>query len=551
MRPSQFVITSLIFFLFSWACSEEAVPTSNGTEVGNVGNQQEPTDLITNKPGEEVELEENFRSPVISGPFLWSANPETNRVARIDARSFSVTVLDAGHGPTFLAALPGAGTKGGALVLNVLGGDASMFRPSSTSAMGGAAGTELVETRFAVQTGASAWAVGKGGRFAIAWSRFEEDLKGPLDGYQDLTIVALDGDEPNTKKLSVGYRPSDVLINEEESRAYVVSEPGISVIDLTREPPSIVREIFLPDEETGTRDVSLTPDGRYAFVRLPRSSEILVIDTEDDLEVRIQLPREVTDLDLSGDGSLAVAVMRGSLPSGVHPPAEGGAGGLGGGDGAGSEFEGEASQIALMKVPDIFFEPTSFTINVTEELVGSVVLSDDGSAAGLYTNAIANSRLSVLRIDSGRMWVTDLQAPAQAVFLSQNGLYATAVMTPPSGSGRSGAFALVPLSDSLPLRIEGTTTVPRFISMVGDRALVTTWGSETSPAEVFLGKFPDLSVDRMELLSEPLASGIVAEAGQGFVAQQHAEGRVTFLDLESSLPTTVTGFELASKVVQQ
>ena len=52
---------------------------------------------------------------------------EDNRVARIDSRTLQVEVVDSGHGPTYLAALPAGAGPVGALVLNVLGGDASIF----------------------------------------------------------------------------------------------------------------------------------------------------------------------------------------------------------------------------------------------------------------------------------------------------------------------------------------------------------------------------------------------------------------------------------------
>jgi hypothetical protein len=39
------------------------------------------------------------------------------------------------------------------------------------------------------------------------------------------------------------------------------------------------------------------------------------------------------------------------------------------------------------------------------------------------------------------------------------------------------------------------------------------------------------------------------DVGVGFVAQQHPEGRITFIDLVSGEPRTITGFELGSKVV--
>lgn len=436
-------------------------------------------------------------------------------------------------------------------MINVLGGDASVFRDRSHGASG--AGSSISEVRIPVQEGASAWAVGASGNVAIAWSRFEEDLRGPLDGYQDLTVISLAGETPIGTRISVGYRPSQVVVNQQETRAFAVSDPGISVLDLTGTVPSIIRELFLPDGGDGqARDISFTPDGALAFVRLSRRAEVLIIRTEDDARVTIPLPAEVTDLDLSGDGKLAVAVMRGKLVAGQVPPSGfGGEGGAGGAGGVGALPSDSASHIALFSVPTIFDAPSDFDLLFTEELVGSTVLSHDASVAVFYTGAIANTHLTLLDVASQKFRTVDLQAPAQAAFISDDGRYAAAVMTPPTGSSRSGSFALVPVEDNLPIRIEGTTTVPRFIALKKDRALVTTWGSETAPAEVFLGKFPDRSVDRIELPSEPLASGIVPEAAQGYVAQAHPEGRVTFIDLETSLPTTVTGFELASKVVEE
>jgi hypothetical protein len=179
--------------------------------------------------------------------------------------------------------------------------------------MGGAASSLIMEFRVDVQPGASAWTVGRAGKFAVAWSRAEEDLKGPLDGYQDLTVLDLRDEQIVTTKLSVGYRPSQITINDDETRALVVSDPGISVIDLSTERPKILREIFLPAQVGGQRDVSFSPDGRLALVRLTNESHILAINMESGEEVSIALPASVTDLDMSADGRVAIAVMRGSL----------------------------------------------------------------------------------------------------------------------------------------------------------------------------------------------------------------------------------------------
>src|SRR5450432_1384670 len=56
----------------------------------------------------EKELDQTFRAPVATGSVLWSANPDSGRVALIDARTLQVRMTNAGFGPTYLAAVPGA-----------------------------------------------------------------------------------------------------------------------------------------------------------------------------------------------------------------------------------------------------------------------------------------------------------------------------------------------------------------------------------------------------------------------------------------------------------
>ena len=43
----------------------------------------------------------------------------------------------------------------------------------------------------------------------------------------------------------------------------------------------------------------------------------------------------------------------------------------------------------------------------------------------------------------------------------------------------------------------------------------------------------------------------VPAAGKGFVAQEHPEGRITFIDLVDGQSREITGFELSAKVVNE
>ena len=50
-------------------------------------------------PPPERELESSYGAPVATGQFVWIANPDSGRVAYIDAASLTVSLVDAGNGP--------------------------------------------------------------------------------------------------------------------------------------------------------------------------------------------------------------------------------------------------------------------------------------------------------------------------------------------------------------------------------------------------------------------------------------------------------------------
>jgi hypothetical protein len=108
------------------------------------------------------------------------------------------------------------------------------------------------------------------------------------------------------------------------------------------------------------------------------------------------------------------------------------------------------------------------------------------------------------------------------------------------------------VQEELSPHIQGTSTVPEFVSIshAAGRALVTTKDAPNQRAVTYFARLSGQQIDAIELPSRPLASGLVPGAGKGFVAQQHPEGRVTFIDLESGKEKTVSGFELSGKVVQ-
>lgn len=496
----------------------------------------------------EVELEEDFRVPVATGRFVWTANPDSNRVALIDAVDFGIETLEAGFGPTYLAALPGeSDERNSAIVLNTISNDASLFRARDT--------TDVITAKPAkVHADANAWAVSPSGRWAIAWTDARRvGQADPTEGFQDISVIDIDSypdsDPPEVTRLSVGYRPTHIVFQSDERRAFAVTEPGVSVIELRGDDaPRVSRDVPVADEPAA--EVAVTPDGELALVRVENQAKLHVVSLDDGERVDVELPGPVTDLDLSEDASFAVAVVRGTAPD------QGGAGGQGGEAntgmaGASPEQPGfTESVVAILPIPDIFEQPREFETVSTSALVGSVVVPRTGSNVLLFTNAVSRTWLSILDTDTGTFREVDVKAPIRALFATPDARHAVALLTPPMDSTKLGAFSLVPIRDDLPAKLQGTDAPTLGVSVIDDSAIITTRDSNRQLYEAFLAEFPGLRVDAVELPSAPTASGMVPDAGVAFVAQEHPEGRITFIDLDDGATHTLTGFELGVKVVE-
>lgn len=508
------------------------VPSGTSGPGGESDAVDVPLNDVNDDPVDapEIEIESSFRAPVVSGRFIWSANPVSGRVALVDALSREVSTVPAGLGPTYLAAIPGD-TDDRAIVLNTGSADATLFRQAADGA--------LSQLQIETHQGASAWAMSAAGRWAIAWS--DATTMGPLDpteGLQDLTLIDLAADPPRPTRFSVGYRPVQVMINADESRAYAVTRDGISVIELGDSPQMLDDVILVSTEEAlgGTlgepvlADVPLTSDGRFALLRFAGAPRLKIIELGTNQSQVLELPGEVSDVDIAGDSQRAVAVVR------------------------------STGQVALFDLGAALADPSAVVLrSFPGETIGSAALPDTGSAALFFTNARDSDRLAILDTAAadpsapGAQRVVSLKASINAVFASPDGSHAVALLEPEAGSDRAGAFSLIPVASALPAKIQGTDAPPFRVTLAdtvaGLRGLVTVRDDGANIHGAYLLRMPSLQVDRIPLSSPPIAAGVLADNGIAFVAQQHPEGRITFIDLESAETETLTGFELSDRVI--
>jgi DNA-binding beta-propeller fold protein YncE len=466
----------------------------------------------------ETELEESFLAPVVTGRYVFSANPKSGRVAVIDAETYAVRLFNAGFGPTYLAAIPG---ERGAIVINTLSLDATLFRLEDDE-------VEVEAASLKLHAGANAWAVSPDGRFAIAWTRTEVTTPDPTSGSQDITV--LDLEQLTSQRLSVGFHPTQVTIDETSQKAFVVSDDGVSVVELGDEPSvSLLAHVSEdPLEEAAARDVSITPDGAFAVVRVEGSNVLRLVDLSQENQLTLlDLGAPIADVDLSRDGALALAAVPGYR------------------------------QIVLVPIPPEVPAEELERVTVPGEIPSSVTLSDESELALLYQNGADNSHLTVLdlREDMQRALRTvDVKGPVRAAFAAPGGASAIAFQKPMAGSNRAGLFSGVPTLQKRAAKLVGTDAVPNALAFDSDGrfALVTVGSDKSASFGVYRVRLDTLQEDFLELASPPSvgATGIVEQVGRGFVAQQHPEGRITFIELDSARAHTITGFELAARILQ-
>jgi hypothetical protein len=204
-------------------------------------------------------------------------------------------------------------------------------------------------------------------------------------------------------------------------------------------------------------------------------------------------------------------------------------------------------------LPEGLDQPEARRVLTAEsELFGSVSLSPDGSRAVLFTTT-GSGRVSVVGPDRTARSL-DLISSVRAVIVTPDASHAIALQDPAPGSMRRGAFSVLSLSSVRSPKLVAADAPAESIALSVDmpeRAVVTVSDPARAVYGTFLVRMPNLQVDESSLASRPLATGVVPSAGKAFVAQDHPEGRITFIQLEDGTEREITGFELSAKVVSE
>lgn len=491
-------------------------------------------------PAPEVEYQ--LGAPVSSQRYVYVALTEQDELARIDGQTLEVVSRRVGDAPRVVGAIPGGD---GAVVLDATNGTASIVRPA------GAGDTVRV---LATLPRLNRLDLDPSGRFAVIWFDLTKAIQegggvGATGSFQDVTVLRLAPGGERAVNLTVGFRPRAVEFDAAGNRAYVITDDGVSVIDLpiaTTSGPTIVPPIPVADpfEPPAGLEVHVLPTGDYAAVRRAGAASLRVVRLGPPLPGQatgqafdIPLASPPTDVDLAPDGARVYAVLR------------------------------EARQLAIVDVPGDALDPSGVqTVDLAAATVGSLALSPDGARALLYTNATLDERLTLVALDQpGFPAVTwPLKKAVRAVGFGPAGatalvLHAKAPGDPATASSvdeyidRSYGYSLVDLASGFAkLQLTPVDPGPFAYAPDGAKVYVALDGGDAVGATRALQIVEARTgvVTTKQLGSPPSAVGVLPAAGQAFAAQRHPLGRISFASLATDALRTVTGFDLNGSVVQ-
>jgi len=474
------------------------------------------------------ETEIQLGAPISAQRFVYVAMTAQDELARIDGLTLAVIATPVGKAPREVATIPGSD---GAVVLDSENGTATIVRPSGLG--------DAIRVLPTLQH-LNRLDIDPTGSYAVAWFDLQKAIAengiSGIGSFQDVTVISLAQGSEHAVDLTVGFRPRNVQFDAAGTHGYVVTQDGVSAIDLayaTGHEPAIVPPIPVADPSVSPDDleVQIVATGAYAAVRQAGLSALRIVDLATGAAREVALGSPATDIDLAPDGKRVYAVAR------------------------------AAKQLAIVDVPG----GLAATIDLADATLGSFQLSADGTRGLLYTNATLDERLTMVKLDQpGFPHVTwPLKKAVRALQIAPDGksvlvVHAKAPGDPNSATtvddyiDESYGYSLIDLASGFAkLQLTPVDASSFTYSFDGTKAYIGLDGGDADNAvrALQIATVQTGVVKTVQLGSPPSGIGILPGVDQAFVAQRHPLGRVSFVDVPSDQIRTVTGFDLNSHVV--
>lgn len=469
------------------------------------------------------EVEHEFGPPTSGSRYVYVPLPDQDSVARIDSETLDVVGLDVGDRPSLVATAPGQDV---AVVLNEGSESVSVLRTVR--------GLDRVVT-LGIPLRLNRLVVGPDGETAIAYFELESPELRDVGSFQDVAVVRMTEGEEAVFGVTVGFRPREVVFSPDGGFAYVITEDGVSILDLTGPPEGFVAPTVpvsadpvgegIPDE------VVVAPDGSRVFARWAHLDVVRAVDLEGGEMVDTPVGGVPTDIDLAESGDRLVAVVR------------------------------ETSQVVVMDLPSGIGAPESLrAIDCPSLTVGLSVLLDGGAQAVVFSNAINQKAVALVDLESGEVRLSLLRKGVRSLAVSPDGANALVLHNRVPGDplptddfetqlDHRYGFSLLRL-DTLFSKLQVTDADPGAFTFLADgsAAYLVVADEAEGLREIAALDLDTYIVTSTTMGSRPTEIGNVPGTGRVYVSQEHPMGRMSFIDVETGEVRTVTGFQLNGQI---
>lgn len=510
--------------------------------TGLVCNDQRRCVDDTGLPPEEEDPRRAIR-PEASAERLYVLAPAADAVTLIDPLTLDLESVAVPEDPVDLEVVPG---EDAAVVLS---GDGRAVSFLAVDAGQVSLVSQRTPRRYA------AVALAPDGTRAVLWTPDGVVPDAGAEGIVALVdVTALrNGGEAAIEEFAAGRRHAGVRFREVAGvavDAVVIGSDEVAVFALDAEEPGPVRVALPPTfAEPSTREAVAAPDGSFLLLRSLAALELAVFDVATRTLSTLPLPAAATDLDVTEDGSLAVAVLRSTSQVAVFPlPA--------------ALTDPGAIALFAVGLPVTFCEVPP----CADAPPGQVSLAPDGSFAVLFTSAAPTEAIALFRPADGTATVFDrLQKQVQAVALANDGTSAVVLHRPQPDStvadlyerqvDQSEGYSVVDLeAGTVQLKLTDTQAPQEVVFAPGDRyAGVTLRDDEGGTFGLDAIDLDTLVTRALPLASAPEFAGPLPGPtpeleNRIWVTQEHRAGRISVVELDAGDVRTITGFELNSEV---
>lgn len=476
----------------------------------------------------EQEMDFDFETAAAGEHYVFIPVTLGDIVVRVNADNLQINLIPVGISPKRVVTLPGTDV---AVVLNTGTDDLSVISSSTDG--------DKVEN-VDIIPGCNQLAVGPDARSVIAFYNSSRAVSGDEVGdFQTVQVVRFSknaGLVADPPKISVGFNPSAVFFSSDGKEAFIVTDDGISVLTLGELEDGQIAETLpvsndpleLPDD----REVFVSDTGDYAVIRDVSKPTIRILNLNNgDLDT-LEMPGLPTDLDFIPDSNRCLVMMR------------------------------EQQRAAVIDLAHAGDEDSIRFLDLGNTAAGAAVVGGDGHFGVMYSTVSALRSVTVVDL-------TDEELPMET-FLVQKEILGVAVSpggshallfheSDPGGNdipavAKSEGYTLLNLETGYRKLVLTDSAWSRFVFITGedgqDQAAYILLPSRKSSLN-HLAQSIDLKtylVEETILHSSPDSLLYVPAARKVAINQEHPNGRISFLDVDTHNIETRTGFELNSLI---